>query len=398
MSKCEPTEVCHFLNGFRGGVYHVVKNLVMYGQNSRINNRIVYVIETEKFPDWASIPNDLGCDELVFKYSRMENLNHVFRRLASTISPQAILVAHDWFELGMVTHLGMPNRLVYFLHGNYAYYFSLLEKHLAQLDLVLCVSKQSYQQMVDYQAVGPRFHHFRFPVRDFPAVKKNFGTLHIAVIAENLRDPNKGLSLIRDINSVLESHSIPVVWHLAGNGFMEDDLGKWWGTQSNLPVYYGYLNQSQLEDFYGQANIFILPSQNEGVPVTLVESMKAGLIPIIASWSDNVSDLVIDGYTGYVLDDTLPASYAAILMQIHERPSEATEVSLNASALSSALYNPHKQVVEFETILLSLTGISNRTKELIYGSRLDAWWVPNFVSIFFRSLKSKWKPPFFQLS
>ncbi|MEN9949768.1 MAG: hypothetical protein RLY85_520 [Bacteroidota bacterium] len=396
MSVYETIEVCHFLNGHRGGVYHVVRNLVHYSHDSRICNKIVYVIETERFPDWSPVSIGLDCSEIVFRYSRLENLNHVFRRLASTISTKAILVAHDWFELGMVSHLGIPNRLIYFLHGNYAYYYGLLEKHLAQMDAVLCVSQRSYRQLVEFRALDTRFHHFRFPVKDFTAEKKNFSTLHIAVIAENLLDPNKGLSLVKEINSAMVGYSIPVVWHLAGNGFEGGDLEKWWGTKSNLPIYYGYLEQSQLENFYAQANIFLLPSQNEGVPVTLVESMKAGLIPVIAGWSDNVTDLVDNGRTGYILENSSPASYAEILMKIHQDPSQASQISLNASSLSSDLYNPCKQVEEFEAYAINLTPVSTRRKAMVYGSRLDAWWVPNMASIFLRSLKSKWKILFFQ--
>jgi uncharacterized ion transporter superfamily protein YfcC len=105
---------------------------------------------------------------------------------------------------------------------------------------------------------------------------------------------------------------------------------------------------------------------------------------------------VVNGRTGYILKDSSPASYAEILMKIHQDPSQAFQISLNASALSSDLYNPCKQVEEFEAYAINLTPVSTRRKAMVYGSRLDAWWVPNMASIFLRSLKSKWKTLFFQ--
>jgi glycosyltransferase involved in cell wall biosynthesis len=395
MAEQLPVDVYHFLNGHYGGVYNVVRNLVLYTQNFHIRNHIVYVIEKERFPDWTINAIGGDCSELVFTYSRYENLNHVFKRLASKIPESAVLVAHDWFELGMVSHLGLPNPLLYMLHGNYDYYFNLFQCHQNEIDNTLCISKPSCKKLIESYSGIPNCHYFRFPVKDFKYFQKSFDKLEILVIAEHLNDPNKGVDLIREIDRLLQSHALPVKWHLVGHGFSNNELLKWWNSSVNIPEYHGYLTQDKLAEVLAEANVFLLPSQHEGVPVSLIEGMKSGLIPVVANWSDNVSDLVIHERTGYVLNDSSALTYANALSAIYSLNLKSQQLSSNASSLAARLFDPFKQVGEFESHALKIAGRRERIKRKIYGSRLDHIRIPNAVTIMLRRIKSICRFPFF---
>lgn len=386
------TNVYHFLNGHCGGVYHVVRNLILHSRNPAVKNHVIYVIEKERFPDWEHLSIAGGCEEYIFLYSRYENIYHVYKRLAQKIPQEAVLVAHDWFELGMVSGLGLTNRLIYVLHGNYDYYYSLFEKHKQDIDIVLCVTQASYARISAQNLNREHTFHFRFPVPTIPFVRKDFSVLRIAVIAENLTDPNKGLTFIRDINRELIQKAIQVEWHLAGNGFTNESLKSWWGDMKNLPVYYGYLSQDQIPHFFAGTNVYILPSLNEGVPVSLVEAMKAGLIPVITNWTANVNHLVIDGESGVVLKDASVISYANALLYISNPGFHSSLISENASRISNHQFDPFRQVDEFEEYVLQKNRISFRNKRKIYGSRLDNEIIPNIITVIFRKFKSLWAP------
>jgi glycosyltransferase involved in cell wall biosynthesis len=49
------------------------------------------------------------------------------------------------------------------------------------------------------------------------------------------------------------------------------------------------------------ADIAILCSDNEGIPLTLIQASQAGL-PIVSTDVGSVSDIVIDGVTGYLTE------------------------------------------------------------------------------------------------
>ncbi len=62
----------------------------------------------------------------------------------------------------------------------------------------------------------------------------------------------------------------------------------------------GYVSQADVADLLARSDIYVLPSFAEGVPVSLMEPQASG-IPVIATQVGGVSELVIDGETGFVV-------------------------------------------------------------------------------------------------
>lgn len=56
----------------------------------------------------------------------------------------------------------------------------------------------------------------------------------------------------------------------------------------------------ELPEFYGQMDVFVLPSLIEGFPQTALEAMSCG-VPVIVSENTFGTDVVIDGHNGYVV-------------------------------------------------------------------------------------------------
>ena len=63
----------------------------------------------------------------------------------------------------------------------------------------------------------------------------------------------------------------------------------------------GWCSKEQLEEFYRQAMLFILPSYHEGLPMSLLEAMYAG-IPCIASNVDGIPEVIQSGYNGLLVE------------------------------------------------------------------------------------------------
>lgn len=63
--------------------------------------------------------------------------------------------------------------------------------------------------------------------------------------------------------------------------------------------FHGYVNQTGVAELLATADAYVLPSFAEGVPVGLMEAQASGL-PVIATQVGGVSELVIDGETGFV--------------------------------------------------------------------------------------------------
>ena len=79
-------------------------------------------------------------------------------------------------------------------------------------------------------------------------------------------------------------------------------------------VFTGYQSQQQVADRLGQADVLVLPSLIEGVPVVLMEAGAAGL-PVVATNVGGVSELVRDGVSGFLVP---PGSAEALLPPLRQ--------------------------------------------------------------------------------
>ena len=68
------------------------------------------------------------------------------------------------------------------------------------------------------------------------------------------------------------------------------------------------------------ADVFVLASLSEGMPVSVLEAMAAGL-PVVASAVDGLEEVVVDGKTGFLTPPGDAAALAARLGQLVDDPS-----------------------------------------------------------------------------
>ncbi len=89
---------------------------------------------------------------------------------------------------------------------------------------------------------------------------------------------------------------------LVGTGDAEAELRYLAATLgiSEAVTFTGYVPHHEMLALYHQADIFALPSQNEGMSIALLEAMAAGL-PVIVTATGGTTELVQPGQNGYVV-------------------------------------------------------------------------------------------------
>lgn len=146
-------------------------------------------------------------------------------------------------------------------------------------------------------------------------------------------DRQKGLSRLSRLVAVLKDKDVNVLWRFAGGAVMGDE-----GTE--LPAGIREFLEppaqtgEQVAALYDWADILILPSLWEGLPLTLLESAPYGVVPIVAD-TGAVREAVEDAQNGFVIasqSDEQFVSQAAekIEMLAHDR-QELHRMSIAAS-------------------------------------------------------------------
>ena len=90
------------------------------------------------------------------------------------------------------------------------------------------------------------------------------------------------------------------------------------------------------------ADIFMLPSDYEGLPITIIEAMSMGK-PVVASNVGGVSEIVRDGENGYTIEN-IPEAFAEKIEYILTNPDIY-------SKMSEAAYNRWKQSLTLENMI-----------------------------------------------
>lgn len=73
------------------------------------------------------------------------------------------------------------------------------------------------------------------------------------------------------------------------------------GGISSMVQFMGWVNVPSKQELLSRADIFILPSHNEGLPISMLEAMSYGL-PVLASRVGGIPEVMKEGYNGFMFE------------------------------------------------------------------------------------------------
>jgi glycosyltransferase involved in cell wall biosynthesis len=107
----------------------------------------------------------------------------------------------------------------------------------------------------------------------------------------------------------------------------------------------GTKTPEEVAALYGESGALLAPSvtdwkgEQEGFGMVLVEAMQAGL-PVIATRSGGIPDVVRDEETGLLVPERDPAAIAAAVARLLENPSFAARLAAAALADTNQRFSP----------------------------------------------------------
>lgn len=113
--------------------------------------------------------------------------------------------------------------------------------------------------------------------------------------------------------------------------------------------FHGWLPSVAAETLLGAADVLFLPSLSEGLSLTTIEAVRAGLA-FVASRIPGVADIVTDGENGILCDPRRPQEFAqAVAALIADR--DRLEAMRRASFGRRALFDEERMVAAYEEVL-----------------------------------------------
>lgn len=112
----------------------------------------------------------------------------------------------------------------------------------------------------------------------------------------------KGFPVLLDALALLAARGVDVHLRLVGSGPLEEFLHAQVAARDlgESVTIVGPLSEDELPDEYRAADVYVLTSFQEGLPVVVMEAMSAGL-PVVVSQVGSIGELVENGVSGIVL-------------------------------------------------------------------------------------------------
>jgi len=166
---------------------------------------------------------------------------------------------------------------------------------LAQATFVACITDWCQAQV---KRLAPSARtvvvHMGVELDRFPVVDRGDHDGPLRVLFVGRLVPEKGPADL--VAAVAGLRDVELV--VAGDGPLRTDLERRSGPTVRL---LGGVPQDDLPDWYAWADVLVLPSYAEGLPVVLMEALATGL-PVISTPVAGIPELVVDGETGLLVE------------------------------------------------------------------------------------------------
>lgn len=127
---------------------------------------------------------------------------------------------------------------------------------------------------------------------------------------------------------------------------------------------------SEPEAYLAAADVSVLASPSEGLPVVALESLAAGK-PVILSQGANAAEVITDGRTGWVTPTNAPEHLAVALRKVIEAPASALERMHAACQADASSYTAQALVRRYMALYDALlnTPAAQRTQAFAEATR-----------------------------
>jgi len=172
---------------------------------------------------------------------------------------------------------------------------------------------------------------------NYDAVRHCQKPKHVVGSVGSLREPKGYVYLIEAVTQVIKKHP-KTKFIIAGDGpdkeKLEHQIKKKHLTRNFF--FLGY--QANIPKFLSQLDIYVQPSVWEGLCITVVEAMAAGL-PIIASDVGGISDSVINNKNGYLVESKKPEILAEKIIYLIKHSQLRKKMGVKSRKIAESKYS-----------------------------------------------------------
>jgi glycosyltransferase involved in cell wall biosynthesis len=250
--------------------------------------------------------------------------------------------------INVVRHAKIP--LIVHFHGHDAYNIDLLNRYkkkyqemFAYASAIISVSTDMTEKLVSLGCpINKIIYNPYGPVKDFYSLTNTFEKKCFLAVGRFVEKKAPQLTLEAFKRVLIEHPDATLI--MIGDGPLQDICNnsvKEWGIEKSV-YFKGAIPQHEIKKYFSKCIAFVQHSitvattgDSEGTPVAILEAGAAGL-PVIATKHAGIKDVVIEGVTGYLVDELDTDSMSHYMIKLASDPVLAKNLG---SAAKKQIYN-----------------------------------------------------------
>lgn len=384
----EKPEIIFTFPNCMGGVASFNRNIINFSKLKKQCHTKVILLRCKE-DERPVFYDEIYANEIIhFTYSNLENQYHVCRRLDNLLGklPGAIITDNS-LTLNTLT-LFPTKKTVYSLVHDY-YYVRLTLRHISIIDIAIAHS--SFFKDILFSAYPSKFSKRALYVPygvEQPRENQLNESENLKLVFLGRLTESKGVRLLFEIESELKRHKIKTEWIIIGSGPLEGEIKSQWIGKKNCQFYTPDTTQG-VYDLLAEQDILVLPTFFEGTPVSILEAISHGVIPVVSNLPGGIRDIVTEKI-GFRCQVGNPCSFANAIQQLDEQRDTVRILQANCKELGRKKYDINNSADHYFEKILKFNQFKSRNKKNTVSSsfsRLDSKYLPNRLVYLIRSIR-----------
>jgi glycosyltransferase involved in cell wall biosynthesis len=306
----------------------------------------------QEYPYLPSLPNEIE--------KLKPDVVHVESYLFLTAF-QAIKKANKSHLPSVVTVHGVfAKRDIIVNFAQYAYLRSFGLRVLLGADRVICLTRGDSEEVIRFGCPPEKIRLIPNAVDTeiFKPCKERENNL---VVWDGRFVAGKGLEYLIEAAKVVLDKFEQASFLLIGYGPLKSKIMKSAydrGMSDKSIRFKGPYDRDNIAEILGKATVFVFPSLREGLPVSVLEAMAAG-VPVVGSAIPGINDVVVDGENGYLVPPKDPKALASAMLKLLNDERLQRKLGQNARQLMIEKYSWDIVIREIEKVYREAGGDAN---------------------------------------
>ncbi len=381
-------DIIYFVDNKLGGVTSLNYNLASHALPGA-NQTVIHIDEKEWDMSRANIAFPVD-KEIYFNFSGIENTYSIIRKLRKLIpETEGAMILNYEYEMVVLDRYSLPQTSYQLVHDHYN--LRLAKKYGHVSDVFICHNTVIYKELLELfperkSEVFYLPHGVTIPAQYRPE-KKDIKPLQLLFLGRMAA--SKGIFDLPVINDFLRSKAVQFEWTCIGNGPELEALKLKWDPKDKVKFLSPSSNKDVLE-ICAKMDVFVLPTKFEGTPVSLLETMSAGLVPVITSLPGGITDIVNDEI-GYRIPLNDLEGFANAIAELYQKPALLNTLSKNCRQKVIAEFDIVKTAKTYHDLFLRYKEFYKKKqhKKIKIGARLDHPFIYNGITKAIRNLIKK---------